>query len=425
MQLQHASSLTFGCASRLLPSILACAPTRSLSYVLTVHLQQEVLVRLDEIEARVNNLPARGTSAPARDPSSSGASLHADHPHQPIMRRTSTRNLAGMGASNGPLDLRVAALEGKLAGVYNLNGKLMAVEALAAEMGVDIPDLEGVEGGGLPESMADASPRPGLGAASAAAEDVAGMMRGVSFHQGPAASSGEASTGLSPRGALLLDRMAASTSQPASRLGSPLGRGAAGGMGAQSRGTSPRNTARDPEAGLWPSVSGTVGTATSAHKQPLNMGSRLNETVAQLAQLQQEHQTLSRLVQARVLHVAMSALHHVKQPWPAYSPSSLPTRVVFCMPLSRLLQGCLKNTTITLPPPPSRTECCADSCGVCLPVQLGDAAARGGRGPVCPGGQGFRKQHTPWRGQQGAPGAGAAGGSAGGVQQRDAGEHHD
>lgn len=37
---------------------------------------------------------------------------------------------------------RLETLESRLAGVYNLNGKLMAVEAMAAEMGVEIHDVE-------------------------------------------------------------------------------------------------------------------------------------------------------------------------------------------------------------------------------------------------------------------------------------------
>lgn len=37
---------------------------------------------------------------------------------------------------------RLDALEQKLAGVYNLGGKLIAVEHMAAEMDIDIPDVE-------------------------------------------------------------------------------------------------------------------------------------------------------------------------------------------------------------------------------------------------------------------------------------------
>ncbi len=37
---------------------------------------------------------------------------------------------------------RIEALEAKLAGVYNLTGKLMAVEQMAAELGMEVPDLE-------------------------------------------------------------------------------------------------------------------------------------------------------------------------------------------------------------------------------------------------------------------------------------------
>ncbi len=40
------------------------------------------------------------------------------------------------------MDARLAELEGKLRSVYNLAGKLIAVENMAAEFGVDIPDLE-------------------------------------------------------------------------------------------------------------------------------------------------------------------------------------------------------------------------------------------------------------------------------------------
>jgi hypothetical protein len=46
------------------------------------------------------------------------------------------------------LEGRVAALEGRLSGVYNLGGKLIAVEAMAGDMGYDMPDLEVGRGGG-------------------------------------------------------------------------------------------------------------------------------------------------------------------------------------------------------------------------------------------------------------------------------------
>jgi hypothetical protein len=40
------------------------------------------------------------------------------------------------------LEGRVTELEEKLKGVYNLCGKLVAVETMALELGVDVPDME-------------------------------------------------------------------------------------------------------------------------------------------------------------------------------------------------------------------------------------------------------------------------------------------
>ena len=40
------------------------------------------------------------------------------------------------------LEARLAEMEGKLKGVYNLSGKLIALEGMAAEFGFEIPDLE-------------------------------------------------------------------------------------------------------------------------------------------------------------------------------------------------------------------------------------------------------------------------------------------
>lgn len=40
------------------------------------------------------------------------------------------------------LEARLAEIEGKLKGVYNLSGKLIALEGMAAELGFEIPDLE-------------------------------------------------------------------------------------------------------------------------------------------------------------------------------------------------------------------------------------------------------------------------------------------
>ncbi len=40
------------------------------------------------------------------------------------------------------MEARLAETEGKLKGVYNLGGKLIALERMAAEFGFEIPDLE-------------------------------------------------------------------------------------------------------------------------------------------------------------------------------------------------------------------------------------------------------------------------------------------
>jgi hypothetical protein len=40
------------------------------------------------------------------------------------------------------VEARVVALEDKLAGVYNLNGKLIALENIARDMGVEIPETQ-------------------------------------------------------------------------------------------------------------------------------------------------------------------------------------------------------------------------------------------------------------------------------------------
>uniref|UniRef100_A0A7S0S532 Uncharacterized protein n=1 Tax=Chlamydomonas leiostraca TaxID=1034604 RepID=A0A7S0S532_9CHLO len=258
--------------------------------------QQEVLMRLDDLETRVNTMPAGGGGGAIGSAGGAAApGLAAESSQVQILRRVSTRSLAnllpgGSSGAGGAMEHRVSALENKLAGVYNLNGKLMAVEAMAAEMGVEVPDMEGVEG--------DAPLVRTSGVAAAAEEEgeegAAG--RAVSFHPTalPSVSGAEAPPGASPRGAQLMDRITATTSQPASRAASRP-QSIAGNLESLSRGGSPLASARSGGAGVWPSGA-EAGAGGSPLRRPLSAGIKLNEAFAQLAQLQAEHEALGSLV---------------------------------------------------------------------------------------------------------------------------------
>ncbi len=65
---------------------------------------------------------------------------------QSLSRRASLRDLSKANTAPAGLstqaEARLEAIEAKLAGVYNLNGKLLAVEQMAQELGLEIPDTE-------------------------------------------------------------------------------------------------------------------------------------------------------------------------------------------------------------------------------------------------------------------------------------------
>ncbi|KAG2493370.1 hypothetical protein HYH03_008502 [Edaphochlamys debaryana] len=90
--------------------------------------QQEILARLEALEARLAD----------------GANQRAD----------------ALASAEGMADLetRLQRLEGRMTGVYNLNGKLVALEQIAGGLGVAIPDLEYPGGGGPPGTPPQAAP---------------------------------------------------------------------------------------------------------------------------------------------------------------------------------------------------------------------------------------------------------------------------
>ncbi|GFR47213.1 hypothetical protein Agub_g8894, partial [Astrephomene gubernaculifera] len=100
--------------------------------------QQEILARLDALEGKVQE--ASGERGP---PSETGDGSISD------------------------LEARLQRLEKRMSGVYNLNGKLVAIEQIASGLGLSIPDLEYPTGGGPPPQtppQAAALPPLSLGA---------------------------------------------------------------------------------------------------------------------------------------------------------------------------------------------------------------------------------------------------------------------
>ncbi|GLC33000.1 hypothetical protein PLESTB_000381800 [Pleodorina starrii] len=90
--------------------------------------QQEIISRLEALEKKM----------------SEGGPEHS----------SSQREGRGPAHDEGPdLETRLSRLESRLRGVYNLNGKLVAVEQIATGLGVAIPDLEYPTGGGPPAPL--------------------------------------------------------------------------------------------------------------------------------------------------------------------------------------------------------------------------------------------------------------------------------
>ncbi|KAF5836248.1 hypothetical protein DUNSADRAFT_6200, partial [Dunaliella salina] len=112
--------------------------------------QQEILNRIENLESQASAfapLPDRNKDEPstrATTPMMTGldsmlrppSSQPQGHSHEQNANRISP--LPGVVNNASRLD----ALEQKLAGVYNLGGKLIAVEQMAAEMEIEIPDTE-------------------------------------------------------------------------------------------------------------------------------------------------------------------------------------------------------------------------------------------------------------------------------------------
>ncbi|GIL44494.1 hypothetical protein Vafri_1945 [Volvox africanus] len=91
--------------------------------------QQEILNRLEALEKKLADAgPEKGSTNQRDRPTSRG--------------------------DDADLDVRLTRLEKRLTGVYNLNGKLVAIEQIASGLGVAIPDLEYPTGGGPSPSNA-------------------------------------------------------------------------------------------------------------------------------------------------------------------------------------------------------------------------------------------------------------------------------
>ncbi|KAG2450578.1 hypothetical protein HYH02_005079 [Chlamydomonas schloesseri] len=68
---------------------------------------------------------------------------------------------ASSGEGMADVESRLARLEARLSGVYNLNGKLLALEQIAGGLGVPVPDLEFPTGGGPPQAAVPQLQLPG------------------------------------------------------------------------------------------------------------------------------------------------------------------------------------------------------------------------------------------------------------------------
>ncbi|KAJ9526604.1 hypothetical protein QJQ45_017632 [Haematococcus lacustris] len=95
--------------------------------------QQQILQRLDTVEAQAAATQASVTAFLGSSEGQPAAEASTEVPDRPGSGRL------GAGG-HGSIEQRLQGLEDKLVGVYNLNGKLIALDQIAADLGVDIPD---------------------------------------------------------------------------------------------------------------------------------------------------------------------------------------------------------------------------------------------------------------------------------------------
>jgi hypothetical protein len=90
--------------------------------------QQQVLSRLEQLEAeaRERDAGALGLPLPSQEPNDAGLSSP---------RKTAMNAVV-------QLEERLVLVESKVSGVYNLPGKLIAMEHIAENLGIEVPDLE-------------------------------------------------------------------------------------------------------------------------------------------------------------------------------------------------------------------------------------------------------------------------------------------
>lgn len=96
--------------------------------------QQEILERLDKLEKQTQAQPPQQQQQQTQAAGGEGGGAEAA-PMADQEGQQAPEGLAG-------LEARLGAVEGKLTGVYNLGGRLIALDHMAARMGVDVPDLE-------------------------------------------------------------------------------------------------------------------------------------------------------------------------------------------------------------------------------------------------------------------------------------------
>ncbi len=87
---------------------------------------------------------AAGAGPSARSSTAGGPALAAAAAMRRVASQASGSTTGGRLAAgvSAATEARIEALETKLAGVHNLGGKLLAVEQMAQELGLDIPDIE-------------------------------------------------------------------------------------------------------------------------------------------------------------------------------------------------------------------------------------------------------------------------------------------
>lgn len=127
--------------------------------------QQEIMARIEALE-KSPVAPANGLAAESRDIAQQGSYLPTSPAPRPPSSRPVPPSLVSVTAptnyfdssstqppvSSAPVmiameipaeyEQRLAAVEDKLRGVYNLSGKLISLEAMAEKMGTAIPDLD-------------------------------------------------------------------------------------------------------------------------------------------------------------------------------------------------------------------------------------------------------------------------------------------